>query len=323
MKKSKLLVLSIMFLVLFAVFSAGMQSSSMVSAYASGQSSSGLYAINLTTYINSGRSFAKRQVVQTIRVDFDDDVSGFAISELQGRIERNILNSVTDGYKRLENSDNDEYIEFMYGKTFEFSESNDRQFRLGITFENIYSYAYFNQIDIFGKRLIRLDGTTYFLVDDEYGVTTTSNLFIRRRYVSIANPFSQMFTEDGRTPLGDILAEIQSVFGASDNEVTLIFSQDFTARRSTSSAFESRRFIDGWRHYFGFLMDEQNEWEDIVLMDRLPNTPIWYGVGVGATVIFMLIIWVVFKPRKQVFDIIQDDVLKHENGNAFGMGEWK
>ncbi|MCL2851050.1 MAG: hypothetical protein FWE01_01670 [Firmicutes bacterium] len=269
----------------------------------------GLKAITMSTQIRSNR-----QVVVTVTTSAAVDVNLFYLTGILTSIHgasyttTNGVIYVTAGEKRIENpNDIEEYTLFSYGKRFVFSETGNNQFRLEIIFDNLQTYAYFNEIDLFLKRLVRLDGVTYLLVDDNDGVYITSGLFTRRRYVMLENPFSRMFYGT-QTRMGNIFTHLQVQMNVPDGELVLVYRQDFTARRSSTNAYYSQRFIDGWRHNFVFAMDEIDIWTDLILMDRIPNTPIWYGIGIGATIIFMFGVWIVFRPRKKVFDINQPNL---------------
>ena len=250
-----------------------------------------------SSVVTNVRITNNRQVIQTLTVHFSGDTTPTLFERvLAENTLRSILEdpSLANGTEKTIIGTNDELVTFEYGKEFTFSSHTENFFGLTITFDNIFSYAYFNEIDLSTKRLAHLDGTTYMLIKD---VEVTSSLFFRERTITMMNPFKHFFGSESTTRMGAIIDVFYDEIGDLDDEFLLIYTKDFTARRTSSNAYIVQRHIDGWRHGFVFAIDEMDEWKDIIIMDRFANTPIWYAIAVGATAIFMSFMWFILRPR--------------------------
>ena len=115
-------------------------------------------------------------------------------------------------------------------------------------------------------------------------------LFIERTR-TIPNPWSAILADGNNGGTRAIKDEFERIFGVSniESEITYLFVS--AHRRTTTNADEIERHGLAWFYIFGDLE------EDIVLFDRFANTPIWYVIGVGATVIFMAGLWFVLRGR--------------------------
>ena len=84
-----------------------------------------------------------------------------------------------------------------------------------------------------------------------------------------------------------------------------------TSRRHTSAntVVPVERTVElNYRYYF-------DPTEDIVIFDRRPNTPIWYGIAVGATVIACAVFYLIVKKKRTAGELTQGQYQYHDSSH--------
>lgn len=170
--------------------------------------------------------------------------------------------------------------EFKFGMEVEVYVNTDaRILAVRMTFDNIYSYYYFNGMKVSESEL----------------TTTRSFLFVEHTRV-IQNPFRNVYSADtNRTR--DLIDWLETSF-AQENaspKTYMVYIHQSRFRLTSSNADGVRRTVDGWE--YSFIAEAGEEIQDIVLFIRDANRMAWYGIGVGATAIFMILLFVLLKCR--------------------------
>ncbi|MCL2586809.1 MAG: hypothetical protein FWE31_01055 [Firmicutes bacterium] len=131
--------------------------------------------------------------------------------------------------------------------------------------------------------------------DAEVEFVVTS--FFVERTLTIPNPFYPVDTTAKNGTARDLSDLLVSEFGGTGVQLfEYVFGSSI--RRTSSNAEHIERYGDGWFHFF--TPEHLAEYDGyIIIFDRLANTPAWYGVGVAATLVFMLAVWLMFKGRNQ------------------------
>ena len=119
------------------------------------------------------------------------------------------------------------------------------------------------------------------------------NAFFFQQTITIPSPFTGQAQSQRTNNLVNWFYQEFSANTRVQNSVVLVSS----FRRTRVDNSHRERHFDGWWYFFD--VDEYGYLEDIVIFDRFANTPAWYGVGVGATAVFMLILWLVLRNRRQ------------------------
>ena len=171
-------------------------------------------------------------------------------------------------------------ITFKYGKDYSFEHKDDViEFR--ISFDNYASYLHFNGLPVLAER---------------YMETT---LFFREFHIVRQNPFLRFNASainPSRVTIEYLLEKVKE--GGEENpRLALGHIHQTTSRAtSTSSTVAPMRSTNGW-HYF-FHISGMNDDTLITIMERGPNPPIWYVIGVLITIIFMVLFYFIVKKRK-------------------------
>jgi len=178
---------------------------------------------------------------------------------------------------------------FDYRKTFAagWPQASPTTYVLTILFENTGSFLYFNQITHIPQE-----------IEIERGI------FIVHRTIIMENPFVTFFEAiDNRTT--DIVESLQMIFDIDSEDIDFIHIIQTRFRHNEVNSTRTTRNIDVYTHYF--IATSQDDLGEIVIFDRLvgayrdgniySTVPIWYGVGVLATLVFMGVIFVVSRQK--------------------------
>jgi len=154
--------------------------------------------------------------------------------------------------------------DFEYYVNYSFVRPDNNTLLLSIFFKNIYSYAEFN-------------GLT--LVNSEPDVS----LFFRE-WTDRFN-IEERFFATGKT------AEIFKKFNEfNDGDVKYVYVLTNTSRRTNTNADKVVNNIGSYTYYF--------KQSDVYIFVRTANTPIWYGIAVGVTVIACLVFYFIVKKKR-------------------------
>ena len=146
-----------------------------------------------------------------------------------------------------------------------------------IIFGNFYSYVKYNDLALTRVQVER------------------SLFFIER--TTKFNAYTKFFDSEGQSKKS---AAIVSEFNKEFDLVTLektpkpeyLYVLAESMRRSETNATKTESEFGDYTYYFKVANDRQNYVE---IFDRRPNTPIWYGIAVGATVIAMGLFYIYIK----------------------------
>ena len=120
--------------------------------------------------------------------------------------------------------------------------------------------------------------------DAEHTIDISRGVFFIERTRTIPNPWA-LKTQN------TIRHAFEYMFGANvETEISYIFASSHRRTRVEGATLERRGLA--WFYIF------ENYEDDIVIFDRFANTPIWYVIGVGATVIFMAGLWFILRRQK-------------------------
>ena len=132
-------------------------------------------------------------------------------------------------------------------------------------------------------------------------VVIQENLFLREYTLSFPNPWVAVKASPERFKvINDLLPS-----GATDID----YQFKIILPTRISQANDRIRYVNEIIEHLYYFKDTP---ETIVLIDREPKPPIWYAVGIGGTIIFMGVIYVVFtiiQRRKTVGKIMNPDVI--------------
>ena len=252
----------------------------------------GVFLVGCSSVAAYSIQMSDGRVVQVIQINFENPTSQTYLD--MGKIKQKIeeILYITPGRKeiRYKEDGQERLIQFNYGKTHTVQHS-ENHLRLQITFNNLASYIYFNEYDLNYVRFIRIDQTAIVPSTD---VSVNWGLFFVERRVTMPNPFRLFFEGEG-TRAGKVLNFLKAEF--PEEEPYLVYMMLFSTRRTDTNAYDSRRTPDlfGWEHVFITQAGEAPE--DIVIFDRFANPPIWYAIGIVATMIFMLVLYLLVRKK--------------------------
>ena len=128
----------------------------------------------------------------------------------------------------------------------------------------------------------------------------TERAFTSDRTLTFENPWKTVFEDKDATAFIDdeIIQTVKARYG-SPERVRYIYEFSTNFRRTAVSAGDKQAelFRDGLAWNYFILVDRTipGAIPDIVILDRYANSPPWYGVAVVATIIFMALMYIVFR----------------------------
>jgi len=231
------------------------------------------------------------RVVQEILLTLDEDTQAnvLLLQEVRTFIETRHLSATNNVERTIRNRYNEE-VTFIYGKESSI-ELNERQLLLAITFDNFYSYAWFNDIDLPNVPAAQVD--------------IERSLFFIERTVTMRNPFRTFF-ENAESEGGtrQIIEHFTERTGGDVADINITYVHHSSFRRTETNADRTTRTFYGWDHYF--YITNVNDINDMIFFDRFANTAAWYGAGVLATAIFMLLVY--YGLRAKAFGVTRGDL---------------
>lgn len=108
--------------------------------------------------------------------------------------------------------------------------------------------------------------------------------FLVEQTITIQNPIYRFDNLIGASKVADKAGETSFT-------VDVYYAFLTRVRLTSSNSSRTERYQGYWAHFF--TLDDAEDTEYVVLFLRTANTPIWYGIGVIATFIFMLGLWLV------------------------------
>ena len=159
--------------------------------------------------------------------------------------------------------------------------------RLILNFDNHASFLWWNDMDAAAQ-------TAPYVQERE------TTLFFHRITHTWANPYFNFFTKEGSRTAAilDFFAE-HELFSGTRNDITFYYVFRSSMRRSSvPDATRYHRDLATGNWYYFFQMCQDNPLTEIVIFDRRPNTPAWYGLAAILTAVFMGGLWLIFRSRK-------------------------
>ena len=208
-------------------------------------------------------------------------LEGVNLTELRTELmENSILGLHEERFRSGIFDENRQRVNFMYGKYVGLGRNGDT-LQLLLEFDNRESFIQFNQI-------LRLPIR-------ETAVEIVSSPFFLERTLTIPNPIVPSLLETNSLRTQRIIDHLTQEFGGTaDVSFIYVFGSSFRRSDSNSPVAVERRG-DAWFHIFPVY--EPQDLGDIIIFDRFANTPIWYGIGIAATVLFMAGIWFALRSR--------------------------
>jgi len=119
-------------------------------------------------------------------------------------------------------------------------------------------------------------------------------LFYIERTLTFENPWEVVDS----TKINAITTEIsgRGLLIKSDAKHFFVLETGFR-RSSVETAYKSENLITHWNYYFYGCGEEAPT--EIVLYDKFANQPAWYMVAIGATAIFMLLMFFVYRAKSK------------------------
>jgi len=118
--------------------------------------------------------------------------------------------------------------------------------------------------------------------------------FFYERTQKFENPWKTVLESESAKP-DQINKEVEKWFGSAlvSNvpEYVYLFESSFR-RSSAEGAYKVVNNFSTFDYYYRASGDETVD--QIVLFDRFENSPLWYAVAVGGTVLFMLLVYIIF-----------------------------
>jgi len=235
---------------------------------------------------------ADGRVFQVIQAEFDESSTELNTALLQAMHYAGL--NMPGGNKHIYNEYGNR-VNFRYGKDVEHGWIvNTNIFQIIIEFDNWESYVYFNEMDL--------------QVIPRTQVDINRGLFTIERTITMQNPFRTFFDNtyqvgtQNRTYM--LVQELNKLNGdVGDIELVYILHSSF--RRGSTNATSSRRNIAEGTWEYHFAITDTSDIPPIIIVDRFANTPIWYAIGVGATIIFMLGIYIISKSKSKIKSVDQ------------------
>ena len=153
-----------------------------------------------------------------------------------------------------------------------------------IEFESYTQFYQFNGINIREEpnRIIKQDNSLLF-VD---------------RTITLSNPYSR-FLDTTANPTAQLLRDFNQIFNpnaAEPKNLAYMFTSSFRRTHVNSDTIEHDLLRINWKYFF--YIDPSNP-TDIVIHDRFANTPIWYGIAILLTILFMGGLYIVLRRKER------------------------
>lgn len=195
-----------------------------------------------------------------------------------------------DNIERQRTNASGEIITFDYKTDYlqhGWLQSNPNTFILSIVFGNMSSFLYFNQITHIPQE-----------------VTINPRTFVVERTITLQNPFETFFSVQTNRTI-DIIDQLQDIFKVDIADLSFTYAIYTSFRHTSTNATQTRQSIGVYSHYF--TASSRETLKDIIIFDRsigfrhegnvYRTEAIWYGVGIGATLMFMGFIWIISKKK--------------------------
>ena len=143
---------------------------------------------------------------------------------------------------------------------------------LYIEFENYKSFYDFNGINLTSEANRKIE--------------TKTSLFTEERTITLSDPYTR-FLNPAKNQTAQILSDFNNLFNDGGKvDMGYIFASDFRRTKTNAPEHENNLTSGFWQYYYGVTNDPADA-QEIVIFDRFANTPIWYGVAIVATGLFM------------------------------------
>jgi len=164
--------------------------------------------------------------------------------------------------------------------------------QIQLHFDNYRAFLLFNG----------LSATTEIL-DNVVEVQIDTSLFFLERTMTFQNPWIKIADNMNRTEsINNAVAGYANLDATVLPEYVFVFPS--TVRRTRVEGHYQRE-----NNLIEFLYYFRADVEDIVIFDRMPNTPIWYVIGIGATIAFMLVVYMLFRVTRKNGQVQSDNVI--------------
>lgn len=232
------------------------------------------------------------RVRQIIQVNFEQNVTAEQMAAIEIHLASEVFGLNWPRGERQIINKKGESVPFEYGMDRDTNIWLDSQtMRLTLTFDNFYSFAYFNEINLENFR--------------ERDIITRRSLFFIEQTIISDNPFRHFFANRPVPESGpvtpnrtmQIITALTEDFGGSEEELALVYLMPMAMRHTSTTADRVQRTPDGWNHYF--VSNGTSDIPDAEIMYRFANVPIWYAIGTAATIIFMLGLFLTFRGSKK------------------------
>ena len=151
-----------------------------------------------------------------------------------------------------------------------------------IVFEDYDSFKDFNGIDL--------------TADANRKLEEKSGLFTIERTVTLSDPYTR-FLDPATNATAQLMVEFNTLFnGGGDVDYGYVFAS--SVRRTSTNAVEHEvDYASGYWYYYYGVTNNPADTQEIVIFDRRANTPIWYGVAIVATAVFMGLFYLFSRKR--------------------------
>lgn len=219
------------------------------------------------------------RVIQIIRAEVETQAGLLDLTAVYNRLKGEEFGLHENRIENMQIYDEEgKLVTFTYGKDVDLRLA-DSELVLELEFDNRESFLYFNELDARNA---------------QPEVDIVWRTFFVERTITMQNPFQRFLEGEGNRTMA-LIQFFNEELSTSDEEITLAYHFGSSFRRTSSNATYVERFADGWMHIF--VAESIAELDDIIIFDRFANTPAWYGVGVGATALFMIVLWMLLRPR--------------------------
>ena len=192
--------------------------------------------------------------------------------------------------KELTTTLNGKEVKFNYSVRYKLTPEIDNV-TLEILFDNYYSYATYNTLSLATYHGATVNGKPLDIAARTQ--PTIDSLFLRERTIVFTNPYNRFFNTNTRS--SDIVRAFDETFNSGEGveQFDYIFASNF--RRTNVNTQDSGRNIE--LDYIYKFSDIDTDTGDIVVFDRFPNTPVWYGLTALGVVLAMLVFYVIVRSK--------------------------
>ena len=137
-------------------------------------------------------------------------------------------------------------------------------------------------------------------------VTQSPSFLFNDRTTTLASPYARFFDTSNNNTTAELLHDFKTQFGdiGQTKNLGYMFTSSFRRTHVNSDTTQHDLLRTNWKYFF--YIDPDNP-TAIIIKDRFANTPVWYGIAILSTILFMGGLYLVLKRREKRMTMPTDE----------------